>query len=158
MLKKLSIKVQAPTGLYFKCTVGKYGDVYIKLYKKFKNSNRKIGQIRLVDMGGKKFATHSNLDYRYHNKGLGALMYSKAIEWCLKRGYRCQSSGYSSEDAQRVWKGKTIRKFFDIKVKQTEKGVWANPEYQTWFAYEKKAKPLKNGRTLTRSQNKRSRR
>lgn len=145
MLKKLSVKVKAPPKHYFKCSVGTYGDVFIKLYKRFKNSDRKISHIRLVSMGDKKFATHSNLDYRYHNKGLGALMYSKAIEWCLKRGYQCQSSGYSSEDAKRVWTGRTIRKYFTIKQKQTETGVWANPEYQIWFAYEKKTKPLRNG-------------
>lgn len=154
MLKKLSVKVKAPPKHFFRCTVGKYGDVYIKLYKRFKNSDRKIGQVRLVDQGGKKFATHSNLDYRYHNKGLGTLMYAKAIEWCLARGYKCQSSGYSSEDAKRVWTGKSIRKYFRITQKQTESGVWANPDYQTWFAYEKKALP-KNGKRLTRSQNKR---
>ena len=142
MLKKLSIKVRAPAGHYFRCTTGKYGDIYIRLYKKFKSCDRSIGLVRLVSMGGKKYATHSNLARKYHHKGLGTLIYSKAIEWCLQRGFRCQSSGYSSEDAQRVWKGKGIRKFFTIKQKQTESGTWANPEYQTWTAYEKKPKPV----------------
>ena len=155
MLKKLALKSKTPTGFFFKTSTGTYGDIFIKLYKRFRNSNRKIGQIRLVNEGKNKYATHSNLDYRYHNKGLGALMYSKAIEWCLQRGFRCQSSGYSSDDAKRVWQGKTIRKYFDIKVKQTESGQWANPDYQTWFAYEKKIKPLKNGKSLTRATNKR---
>jgi GNAT superfamily N-acetyltransferase len=154
MLKKLALKSKTPAGFFFKVSQGTYGDTIIKLYKRFKNSNRKIGQIRLVNEGKKQYATHSNLDYRYHHKGLGALMYSKAIEWCLQRGYRCKSSGYSSEDAKRVWQGKTIRKYFDIKVKQTESGTWANPDYQTWFAYEKKVRrgPSPKKRTSQRKE------
>ena len=62
----------------------------------------------------KSFETHSYLADEYRGKKLGALMYAKAVQWCLRRGYRVSSSTSPSAFAQRVWNGKTIRKYCRI--------------------------------------------
>lgn len=134
--KKLIKKVKAPKGFRFVVRKNVYENWQVTLYRIFRGHLDPIGHIELMRDYGKTYETHSNLDAAYHDQGLGALMYAKAIEWCLIRGYRCKSSGYPSEYAQRVWRGKTIRKYFDIKDRATARGS----EARTFFAYFKKYK------------------
>ena len=64
--------------------------------------------------GIKRFETHSQLNDIYRNRKLGALLYAKAAQWCLRQGYMVSSSTSPSPEAQRVWNGKTIRKYVRI--------------------------------------------
>lgn len=135
-MNKINIvkKVKAPKGFKFIVRKNFYNNWQVNLYKVYKSHSVPIGNIELIRSYGKTYETHSNLESEFHNKGLGALMYAKAIEWCLLRGYKCKSSGYPSGDAIRVWKGETIRKFFAIKARPT----YAGSEAHTYHASFKK--------------------
>ena len=67
-------------------------------------------------------------------------MYAKAIQWGIENGYRIKSSGGSSSDALRVWRGSTLKRFFDIKVKpgRNYHDQTHNPEYDTFYPRPKK--------------------
>jgi GNAT superfamily N-acetyltransferase len=108
-------KVVAPKGYFFRVTKNYYGGYSVKLFKKRKEGE--IGHVNLVRLYSKCYATHSYLSPQFRNKGLGARMYAKAIQWCLERGLRVRSSGSSSDDAQKVWRGSFLKRFFDVKVK-----------------------------------------
>lgn len=96
--------------------------IFVKLFHK----NRCIGTVTLASQERYRYnycgyddrivgyyhETHSNLDEKYHGKGLGALMYAYAINWGLKHGLNIQSSGGSSDEAIRVWVGQTLKKYF----------------------------------------------
>ena len=90
-----------------------YGTVRISLI----NSKNKgdMGYVNLVrNTYTGSMNTHSQLHPNLRNKGFGTLLYARAIQWALENGYPVRNSGGSSEMAQRVWRGKSIRKFFRI--------------------------------------------
>lgn len=125
-------KIKAPKGFYFKVKNG-YENYFIQLHKT--STNRRIGYINLIVCYNPNWLeTHSVLDPEYHNKKLGALMYSKAIEWALDNGYRVRSSGCSSPDANRVWQGKTLRSNFRIRTKTQ---INYNCKNYIFYAYQK---------------------
>lgn len=134
-------KVRAPNGYEFRIKENKvysrfqdsgYKFIQVNLFSK--RRGKTIGHVNLVRYSkNEAFNTHSNLEERYRGKGYGSLMYAKAIQWCLEHDYKVSSSGASSQDAQRVWKGKTLRKFFKIKVKRYQ----TYPDYDKWYAYAK---------------------
>lgn len=78
----------------------------------------------------KAFTTHSNLLEEYRGRGLGTLLYAKAIEHCLKRGWKVSSTS-PSEWAQNVWESRGLRKFFSIKKRSIGWGT------ERWYAYNK---------------------
>jgi GNAT superfamily N-acetyltransferase len=94
--------------------------------------NREIGHVSLIKVREGYFETHSSLNNEFHGKGLGALLYARAIQYALDIGWGVRSSGQSSELAQRVWRGKTIRKYFSIKLQKGEDSY-----YDKWYAYAK---------------------
>jgi len=134
-------KIRAPRGLHFVIRKfyedKKVREVSVELHESKRREY--IGAVTLVHCRGRWFETHSNLHHEFRNKKLGALMYSKAIEWALKNKYKVRSSGGSSEDALRVWMGKTIRTHFDIRVKH-EKGFKHDPSFDTFYASKKSKK------------------
>lgn len=105
-----------------------------KYWGKTYKSYQVIGSIDLQRPGKDKnrYVTHSILDYKYHNRGLGLLMYMFAINYALKKGWKVSSSGNTSEAAQRLWKSKRLRKYFTIKRK---KGII--PTFDKWYVYNK---------------------
>lgn len=139
-MKKKEIKkselarVRAPKGYSFKVVPPDYagGYTYVRLFKK--GVPYHIGQISLENYGANTFATHSRLEDAYHGKGLGAIMYAKAIQWCLDNGYKVRSSGSPSEYAQRVWGGSSLRRYFSIR--QIQNGSY----YKTWSVLKQKKK------------------
>jgi GNAT superfamily N-acetyltransferase len=108
--------------------------VTVSLYDIKGKPNKKIGYIDLYRDYPKSYTTHSFLDDRYHGKGLGVLMYARAIQWCLDNGFQVKSSGNSSLKARRVWKSKSLRELFNIKTHKSTMGS----EFDTWHAYTKK--------------------
>jgi GNAT superfamily N-acetyltransferase len=138
-------KIKAPKGYKFKITKYKYGDkknsydVHVKLY----HEGFEIGNVELIQQDNGKYETHSQLDYGYRGQKLGVTMYARAIQWCLDHGYKVSSSGQSSEMAQRVWKSKTLRKFFRItkeipQINRNLISVYANKDnIAMWRAYAK---------------------
>lgn len=106
----------------------KYPNVSITLFDL--KSNIRIGYLDLERTYNNKYITHSSLDPKYRGKGIGLFMYIKALRWCLKNNHRVTSSGGTSSDAQRVWRSKTLRKHFTIKVKY----ISGQP---TWYVYKK---------------------
>jgi GNAT superfamily N-acetyltransferase len=127
-------RVRAPKGYHFEVVKPDYDGAYtfVRLYKK--GVQYYIGQISLEPYGTKTYATHSRLEDAYHGKGLGAIMYAKAIQWCLDNGYKVRSSGSPSEYAQRVWGGSSLRRYFSIR--QTTNGSY----YKTWAVLKQKKK------------------
>lgn len=137
--KKVIAKFRAPRGFRFKINKHYHqGHLYnVMVELRDAKSNRKIGHINLV-REGRFCETHSWLDEKHRNKGWGVLMYSRAIQWALENEFKIRSSGGSSEMAQRVWRGKTIRKSFRIRTcKSTYSYDRGNPAYDTFFAYAK---------------------
>lgn len=134
MKKNVIKKVRAPKG--FRLTVAKncYDYWQVNLFKVDKSQRTLIGTIELQRDYGRTFSTHSNLEPEFHGRGLGTIMYAKAIEWCLLRGYRCKSYGWPSAEAKRVWRGQGLRKYFDIKERQTIRDSDENARtfYTSW--------------------------
>lgn len=133
-------KVRAPRGFYFRVTTHLTGPSLfhrIELVKKCPSRDRMIGSVRLrqsyYHLGF--WETHSNLQDKYQGKGWGALLYARAIQYALENNLKVKSSGYSSDMAENVWRGNTIRKYFHIVRKPTK----TDPEFSTWFAYKKRS-------------------
>jgi len=150
MLKKSASvpRIRLPSGYFFKCIPlhfydGRPDSIDIALFRKTKSS-RKIGHVRLVYEGNNTYETHSNLSTSYRNKGLGAIMYAKAIAWCLERGYKVKSSGASSTQAQRVWRGKKLKRLFNIRVSKCKYDP--DPMNDTWRASLKRKVNAKSNR------------
>lgn len=61
-----------------------------------------------------RFETHSSLDESLLGKGIGILIYRKAIFVGHSRGLKICSSKISSDDAKRLWRSKRLRKFHKI--------------------------------------------
>jgi GNAT superfamily N-acetyltransferase len=146
MNKKVILpNLRAPKGYNFKIIEQQF-NVLVQLRDK---NNRKVGEIRMnkryktkYQNGGykykflKKVETHSWLHESLRGKGIGTLLYSRAIEWGLKHGYKVRSSGGSSDMAQRVWNGKGIRQHFRIRrIDRKGTGYYSD----LWYAYPKLA-------------------
>jgi GNAT superfamily N-acetyltransferase len=135
--KKLIPKIRAPRGFHFRIRKEYYERqlecVAVELWDSKTKSN--IGHVNLVRAMRGFVETHSYLEASYHNKKLGALMYSKAIQWALKNGFKVRAGG-PSEQAQRVWRGKSIRENFKIRVIR-HRSYSDDPNYDDFFAYSK---------------------
>ena len=131
-MKTSITKIDVPKGYSFKISKGPYGrGAYIRLHTI--KCLYHIGTVNLEKIRTGYYATHSYLQSEYRNKGLGVLLYAKAIQYALRKGWKVQSSGASSEMAAKVWKSRTIRKYFTIKYKKSFMGPWADK----WYAYAK---------------------
>lgn len=117
-LKKSELnRVMAPKGFKFRMIPPEKDGAryaYCRLYDK-SHPGTYVGQITLEPYPKNKYITHSRLDSIYHGKGLGAVLYARAIQWCLDNGYKVGSSYSPSYLAQRVWTGSSLRRFFSIK-------------------------------------------
>lgn len=130
-MKKTNIpKIRAPKGFRFLIEKSRWSsDVYVQLVSS--KEIRSVGRITLSRLRKDYYATHSSLNEKYHGKGLGTLMYARAIQYALEQGWKVRSSGHSSEKAQRVWRGKGLRQKFAIKTRKT------GYNHHTWYAYPK---------------------
>jgi len=134
-------KVIAPKGYFFKVVKDYYRNdgYFVKLFKR--GIDEEIGNVNLVEEYSKCYETHSYLMPEYRNKGLGARMYAKAIQWGHERGYRVRSSGGPSDDAKRVWRGSFLKRFFDVRVYRCRhyrnKKIFG-PIYKTFYPLPKK--------------------
>ncbi len=137
-------KIKAPKEYKFKITKWRYGDkkqsfdVFVKLY----HEGFEVGNVELIQEENGKFETHSFLEYGYRGQKLGVTLYARAIQWCLEHGYPVSSSGQSSEMAQRVWKSKSLRKYFRItkEIPHRNRGLTyygSKDNYAMWRAYAK---------------------
>lgn|ERR1035437_4849118 len=152
----MSIKIQAPKGFTFniyQCHDDYDNTVNVQLITKVKVGKvyipKEIGYVHLEkdydhDSRGKEFyRTHSFLAKDYRGKKLGVILYAKAIQWCLENKFRVSSSGSSSDDARRVWKSKTLRKYFKIRRRANWRPYYSinrsrhGDKFDTWYAYEK---------------------
>lgn len=142
----LTPRVRAPKGFFFKIRRYEFGnkDWLITLYDSINPSNY-IGSIQLERLSDNKYITHSSLNEAYRGKGLGTLMYAKAIQFCMDKGFKVSSSNSPSYYAQRVWESKSIRKFFLIKKRRSDK--YGN---YSWFAYNKLNMNKENNNVKTR--------
>lgn len=93
------------------------------------HTGKKIGNVNLQRYRG-KYTTHSFLNEKYHNKGLGIFLYAKAIAWCIKNNYRVTSSGSSSYKAKTLWESSRLREYFHIKKRSIQKEP-------IWYVYKK---------------------
>lgn len=73
-----------------------------------------IGYVDVVKTMRSTWETHSSLDVEFHDRGFGVLLYAKAIDVVLKRGYKIESSHEPSEAAARVWKSRRLNELYDI--------------------------------------------
>ncbi len=155
-MRSLVRSPKVPKGYYFKIhreyDPWEDGDDYtieVELFHKdWNDGKRSIGGVTLQKAGETKkgvqiWETHSSLSSLYWNKKLGVSMYVRAIKWCLDRGYKVCSSDCTSDMAENVWTGKTIRKYVHIikrKRTVTYNGYYGNDThtYIRWHAFAKK--------------------
>lgn len=130
-MRKHIARIVAPKGYTFK--VKKYSQYMTRVTLHLSKTKQQIGYVSLVRVRPGYYETHSDLDNSYHNKGLGALLYARAIKHALEKKWRVQSSGSSSVMARRVWEGKSLRKYFTIKAKRNQYDQY----YDKWYAYHK---------------------
>lgn len=116
-MKKAIPNLRAPKGFHFNVFRTRYDSIRVQLLRV--SDGREIGSIDLEKVYPRydnfRLETHSDLSSEFHNKGLGTLLYAKAIQWALKNGYKVMSSGTTSWMAKRVWEGKGIRKYYNIR-------------------------------------------
>lgn len=143
MRKKIIIR--SPDGFQVRPKITKYDNeieyVYCKLFDMNMDPSHSIGDVLLEREDSKTFVTHSELDSFYRNKGLGTLIYAKAIAWAINHGYKVRSSGDSSDMAKRVWNGRGLRKYFKI-TKHTDNTFSFTRE--TWYATRKRTPKRKS--------------
>lgn len=149
--KKVLVKrIILPKGFHFKVRSDyDYEDVdhypyYEKKYYNFTielhHHDKYIGHVELnqVDSFSKKILeTHSDLEMEYHNQKLGVKMYAKAIKVGMKHGFIVQSSGQSSDMAERVWLSKSLKEYFRVRQLPL-KSRW--DKGNTWRVYNKYVK------------------
>lgn len=139
------MRIRLPKGYSFK--VVQYNDYWdgnkISIRLLYGKNHTLVGYVDLVPEynTGRSLETHSYLAPKHRNKKLGVLMYAKAIQWCHTHKKPVKSSGSSSEDAQRVWKSKTLRKFFTIRKSYNDDWARRNKsdDDATWRAYQRKS-------------------
>lgn len=162
-MKKQVAKTRAPNGFHFEiyCYVNHYADgyqygmksgifrlrsgqvpecfesVYVRLVRNGEDGKRNyIGHVELMKLDKKRLETHSNLEPSFHGKGFGVKIYARAIQWALENGFKVESSGSSSTEAQRVWRGKRLKQKFRIIVRHdgNRKSNY-DPDYDQFYAY-----------------------
>lgn len=133
-MEKNIAKIRAPRGFSFKIHKISMFGYENKVCLHHNSRVDPIGYVRLVREQENLYKTHSYLDEAYRHKGLGSLLYARAIQFGLENGWKVRSSGGSSECARRVWRGGSIRKYFFIRTKKYE----PNRDYDTWYAFAKK--------------------
>lgn len=87
--------------------------IWIELYNS--KTKEKIGYVDLVLTKYNFWETHSTLDDEEQGKGLGVLMYAKAIDVGLKNELVVKSSTAPSDDAKRTWKSRRLNALYEIK-------------------------------------------
>ena len=134
-MSKTSLQIKTPKGFTVRVSENDTHHVMIKLYHSGKANRVRgfIGRVTLYKRSAGVYETHYYLDDNYHGKGLGALLYARAIKWGLENGHLIRSSGASSDKARRVWESKTLRKFFSIKKRNG-----SVRDLDVWYAYPKK--------------------
>jgi GNAT superfamily N-acetyltransferase len=110
---------KTPTG-YLLTVYKDYTDYYFRLLKKMPRSTlyEEVGSAHLEkDYGtAKKYTTHcEGINRKYRRKGLGTLLYATMIDFALKKKWKVGSSYSPSTEARRVWKGKHLNSYFQIK-------------------------------------------
>jgi len=137
---KKKIIIRAPKGFRTKYRVSIYNNkieyVYCQLYDTTKSPEVYAGNVEIEHAYGRIYKTHGNLKSEYYNRGLGTLLYAKIIAWGFNHGFKVQSSSDSSEMAKRVWDGKGLRKYFNIK-KIVDKN-YNNKDIETWYPSRKR--------------------
>lgn len=133
-------KVIAPKGFFFRIVKDYYSSWSVQLC--LKETGHEVGHVNLCHEYSGCYSTHSHLDSKYRGRKLGAIMYAKAIQFGMSRGWRVRSSGGSSEDAQRVWRGSTLKRWFEIKVRKGRDYYTKelNPHCDTFFPKAKEEK------------------
>lgn len=121
--------VRAPRGFKWKITTYSPTHYDFAIIELHTTSGHYVGSVRLCpgDRDKKIAETHSDLDSPYRGRGYGTKLYVRAIQWGLAHGYKVRSSGSSSSDAQRVWEGKGIRQYFQLRTTSRTSG------YKTWY-------------------------
>jgi GNAT superfamily N-acetyltransferase len=94
------------------------------------------------DISVRRWITHSNIQYDHRNKGLGVLLYSRAIEFAHKNKIKLGSYPWSSNDAKRVWESKRLRKRFIIRKYCIRDNY--NNDGEVYYAYKKNNKAKNN--------------
>jgi hypothetical protein len=142
MRKVVAKRIRLPKGYHFQISdnIKTGGNVYIDLMRKTmvynKVRNIRIGYVTLSPIESENLCkTHSTLNYEYHDRGLGVLMYARAIQWALAHGYKVWSSGQSSTNAKRVWKSKRLRQYFSVRKIKPDKKMYVQDD--TWACYVK---------------------
>ncbi len=97
-----------------------YNDYYFRLIKKMPRSTlyEQVGSAHLEKTYGKvkTYTTHcEGVNKKYRRKGLGTLLYATMIDYALKKKCKVGSSYSPSTEARRVWNGKHMNSYFQIK-------------------------------------------
>lgn len=94
-------------------------DIRIELHRKGGSRFFMIGWVHLVYLYDWRtnsyfLETHSYTHEKYRGCGYGVYLYSLAAEYAFEHGLSIRSSVRRSENAQRLWKSKTLRMFYEV--------------------------------------------
>ena len=105
--------MRCPKGYFLKVTPLRRGAnkrFWVELHKR--GELLEVGHVAVVKAKRELWETHARLDDEEHGKGFGVLMYAKAIDVALKKGFKVASSDSPSEDAIRVWSSKRLNAMY----------------------------------------------
>lgn len=83
------------------------GDIFVK-------KSHLLGYVELHKKYRGRFATHSYVKQKYRGKGYGSKLYSHAIGYAIKKGYKVGSSYFPSDAARGTWSGKYLNSRYKI--------------------------------------------
>ncbi len=79
-----------------------------------------VGYVDVIKTISGYWETHSYIDDEHRGRGLGTLIYAKAIDGILKRGHEVRSSYKPSMDARNVWLSRKLNGLYDIEQSDGE--------------------------------------
>lgn len=106
--------------LSFYVNLWHYSDVIIfKFFRKDKPSKKAFATLELIHVESNMWESHFPLDlpFKYQNKRFGIYFYSVVADFACQSGIKMVSSNRFSDLAERMWKSKTLRKFYNVKFR-----------------------------------------
>lgn len=93
--------------------------ILFKFFRLDKGGKKAFATLELKHVDHNTWETHFPLDlpFKYQNKRLGIYFYSVVADFACQSGIKMVSSDRYSESAERMWKSKTLRKFYNVKFK-----------------------------------------
>lgn len=115
---RILTKIQKVSNFFYGSSSLKGDDcrcVHVGLYSSRDFCDIELGYVDVVKTRYGFWETHAYLNDSERSMGLGAMLYARAIRYCLDRGYVVKSSTAPTDAAKRTWKSRRLNNEFVIK-------------------------------------------